>query len=121
MILACSEKWHKARSMDKATRADLLRKRFTALGGKLPPICSTKKRKLKGPAKAYRTHYSYGVSLCETRCRWVETPDGFPTTLCEPKRRLGKRALVEIANKQPQKPKRRYATAEGWLSERKQQ
>jgi hypothetical protein len=108
--------------VEKATRAQLLRERFKAKCG-LPYVGEGRTRKPERQAQPWFYSPLPAVEPNTKRAPgWVKAPLPKPKTVPRTKRNEGVPVLTRIAEKAaPKKLKRRHATAEGLLSERKQQ
>jgi hypothetical protein len=110
--------------MDKAQRAEFLRQRFKKVVGAFGFRASGElKPKRYEPRRTefrfvYPMGFQGGVGIVG---KWVVTADEKTAPTVQPRHRKGRNAIATIAAKQPGKLKRRHATAEGLLSERKQQ
>jgi hypothetical protein len=90
--------------MNAEQRSQLLRERFKVLYGRTYVRAEKPKPKAQeGPKTAYRTHFSYGVALCEARCAWVGEPDAQIPITPLPKRTKRVSPLVKMAEQLHQK------------------
>ena len=103
--------------MDKAQRAELLRKRFKAKGG-VPYVPSGKPRPFRYTFTGRPINMAWPEAVKETRVAavWARKVHRKPGVTVRPKRNAGQSALSKIAQKAPKKLLRTYRDAESLLA-----
>ena len=110
-------------SMEKAARAQLVRQRFKAKGGFAYVCTGQTKQKAAARPKPPKIYFQWPQANRDTARAgvWMHKPDAKPKVAPRTRHNAGMAVLTKIAAKEPGKLKRRHATAEGLLSERRPQ
>jgi hypothetical protein len=108
--------------MDKAKRAEVLRQRFKAKGGR-PYVPSGKPRQYRHTISGRPIIMAWPEAVKETRVGavWARKVHREPGVTVRPKRNAGQSALSKIAQKAPKKLVKAYRDAEALLAERARQ
>lgn len=112
--------WAHLSSMEKAQRAELLRKRFRAIGG-FAYVPSGKPRRFRYDIRGtpILMGWDSGNGRREDRAvDWIKEPDAKPSLTPKTKHNTGAPALTTIAQKAPKKLCAAFATAEAYLASR---